>query len=144
MLKSTKVLLFCGCLVALLAVGLNIYHPEIVNIMETKEDVIQPEDFNIQGYGADGGIGKLFFFYVVYLLPGLADQSEVIGLDLGVEYSRVGIFRGKNFEIIPDSQGRVRTPSYVSFVGDRILVGEEAKALVGFNPKGIVHNIMYA
>lgn len=68
---------------------------------------------------------------------------KVIGIDLGVAYSRVGVVRGENFEIIPDLQGRVRTPSYVSFLGNMVLVGEEAKALATFNSNNTFHDIRY-
>lgn len=67
----------------------------------------------------------------------------VIGIDLGVSYSRVGVLRGDQFEIIPDSQGRVKTPSCVSFLGNMVLVGEEAKALATVNLNNTIHNIRY-
>ena len=56
----------------------------------------------------------------------------------------MGIFRGDVFEPIPDAHGRLKTPSYVSFLNDVILVGEEAKAMATHNPKNTFHNIRYA
>lgn len=76
----------------------------------------------------------------------VADQNclcKAIGIDLGASYSRVGIFRGDNFEPIPDAQGRTRTPSYVSFLNNEVLVGEEARAMSIQNPKNTLHNVRY-
>ena len=57
-----------------------------------------------------------------------------MGIDLGVSYSCVGIFRGAEVEIIPNDLGQKITPSYISFRDHptkryrvETLIGEAAK-----------------
>lgn len=50
-------------------------------------------------------------------------QHNPIGIDLGTSYGRVAVFRDGKPEIIPNSRGENRTPAWVAFSDDEILIG---------------------
>ena len=54
-------------------------------------------------------------------------KSSVIGIDLGTSHSCVAVFQNNKVEVIPNEQGNRKTPSFVSFAENEILVGEDAK-----------------
>jgi molecular chaperone DnaK (HSP70) len=68
-------------------------------------------------------------------------SSLAIGIDLGTAYSCVGVYRNDQFEIIPNEHGHVKTPNYVAFVGDQLLVGEDALAQADQNPTNTIFNL---
>ena len=64
-----------------------------------------------------------------------------LGLDLGISFSRFCLFKDNRFELIPDEQGHLQTPSYVAFTDSHeILVGEDAKNQLLTNPSNTVFN----
>ncbi|KAF9390190.1 Endoplasmic reticulum chaperone BiP [Podila verticillata] len=66
----------------------------------------------------------------------------VIGIDFGTSYSSVGVFRNGDVELIPNSQGSYKTPSYVAFTEDgQRLVGDAAKDQLATNPTNTIFNI---
>ncbi|KAL5326498.1 hypothetical protein ACEPPN_004184 [Leptodophora sp. 'Broadleaf-Isolate-01'] len=70
------------------------------------------------------------------------DYGTVIGIDLGLKYSRVGVVREGEFEIISDEKGRNFVPSVVAFSGDgERLVGYEAQEQALSNPKNTIYDI---
>jgi len=57
---------------------------------------------------------------------------------LGTTYSRVGVLRGGQVEIIANDQGHPVTPSWVCFTDDERLVGDNAKEACLSNPRNTV------
>lgn len=55
------------------------------------------------------------------------DLGNIIGIDFGASYSRVGIIRNGSLVVIPNQRGDFRTPSYVALHGKEILIGENAR-----------------
>ncbi|KAH6906720.1 heat shock protein [Coprinopsis sp. MPI-PUGE-AT-0042] len=70
-----------------------------------------------------------------------SNYGTVIGIDLGTTHSRVAIYKGDTVEILANDQGNRSTPSWVSFSGDEILVGEPAKNAFHSNPQNTVFDI---
>ena len=58
-------------------------------------------------------------------------SGRIVGIDLGTTNSLVALVDGDRPRVIPDAEGRRLIPSVVSFKGDTILVGDEAKARKG-------------
>ncbi|XP_046367444.1 endoplasmic reticulum chaperone BiP-like isoform X2 [Haliotis rufescens] len=66
----------------------------------------------------------------------------VIAVDLGTDYSCVGVFRNDQVEIIPDEQGNRITPSYVAFTPDgETLIGHAARNQLTTNPENTVFDV---
>lgn len=63
-----------------------------------------------------------------------------IGIDLGTTYSAVGIWINDHVEIIPNTEGRRITPSYVSFTQNEIIVGDAAKNKSNTNVKNTIYD----
>jgi molecular chaperone DnaK (HSP70) len=87
-----------------------------------------------------GKVSKPFFPLAFRDTLPMLTCFAVIGIDLGATYSRIGISQGGKFQIIPDKQGRIETPSWVLFTNDGTIFGEEAKLLAKHNPKNTVYN----
>ncbi|KAK8865545.1 hypothetical protein M9Y10_011101 [Tritrichomonas musculus] len=66
----------------------------------------------------------------------------VIGIDLGTSYSCVGVFRHNRVDIIPNDMGNLKTPSYVAFTDEELLVGDSAKNQVAMNPTNTVFDVL--
>ena len=63
-----------------------------------------------------------------------------IGIDLGTSYSSVGIFRNDRFELVPNEEGGLSTPSMVAFTDTGQLIGNAAKSQLAMNPYNTVFN----
>ncbi|KFY30456.1 hypothetical protein V494_08155 [Pseudogymnoascus sp. VKM F-4513 (FW-928)] len=69
------------------------------------------------------------------------EYGDVISIDLGESYSRVGVFINKTFQIITDGQGRSAIPNYVEFPSHGSpLVGFEAKERALSNPQKTIYD----
>ena len=69
-------------------------------------------------------------------------SKKVVGLDLGSYNMCISVYEGTEVKIIPNAEGSLTTPSYVSFSkeGD-VKVGDSAKRQSTVNPEGTIFNI---
>ena len=67
-------------------------------------------------------------------------MSKAIGIDLGTTYSCVGAWTNDKAEIIPNESGRRITPSIVSFIDKKEIVGQQAKDLAFKNIKKTIYD----
>ncbi|TYH38726.1 hypothetical protein ES332_D12G129700v1 [Gossypium tomentosum] len=65
-------------------------------------------------------------------------EGKVIGIDLGITYSCVGLWQNDRVVIIANDQGNRTTPSYVAFTDTERLIGDAAKNQVAMNPSNTV------
>ncbi|KAF9084111.1 ATPase with role in protein import into the ER [Mortierella sp. AD031] len=65
-------------------------------------------------------------------------DNIAIGIDIGDAYSRVGIYRNDKFEIVPNELGQTATPTYIAFVGEKVLVGQAARGQQTANPTNTI------
>ncbi|KAL5331176.1 hypothetical protein ACEPPN_000705 [Leptodophora sp. 'Broadleaf-Isolate-01'] len=77
--------------------------------------------------------------------PPRVEYGDVIGIDLGRDFSRVGYMRGYSFEPISDEQGRTAIPNYVAFpkLGNNVgppIVGFEAREQALSNPQNTFYD----
>ena len=72
----------------------------------------------------------------------MSDKKEpIIGIDLGTSNSVVAIYQGGEVKVLPDEQNEQIHASVVAFFpDDRILVGNDAKKQMGFNPFTTVYS----
>jgi molecular chaperone DnaK (HSP70) len=54
-------------------------------------------------------------------------MNYTIGIDFGSEYSRISVYKDTMVEIIVNDLGKRKTPSYISFTENEILLGDYAK-----------------
>lgn len=69
-------------------------------------------------------------------------EGLAIGIDLGMSYSCVGVWRHDHVEIIPNDQGNRTTPSYVAFTDTERLIGDTARDQVARNPTNTVFGML--
>ena len=67
-------------------------------------------------------------------------MSKAIGIDLGTTYSCVAVWMNDKAEIIPNESGRRITPSIVSFIDKKEIVGQQAKDLAFKNIKKTIYD----
>ena len=67
----------------------------------------------------------------------MATTNKIIGIDLGTTNSVVSVMEGKDSVVIPNADGSRTTPSFISFKGDEITVGEVAKRQAITNPNTV-------
>ena len=69
-------------------------------------------------------------------------MSKIIGIDLGTTNSCVAVMEGNKPVVIPNSEGKMTTPSVVAFVGDgERKVGDPAKRQAITNPTKTIFSI---
>jgi molecular chaperone DnaK len=71
----------------------------------------------------------------------MAQQSKIIGIDLGTTNSVVAVMEGGQPVVITNHEGSRLTPSVVAFQGDNRLVGAPAKRQAVTNPKRTIASI---
>ena len=71
----------------------------------------------------------------------MAQQSKIIGIDLGTTNSVVAVMEGGQPVVIPNLEGARTTPSVVAFQGETRLVGAPAKRQAVTNPTRTVASI---
>ena len=67
-------------------------------------------------------------------------MKKAIGIDLGTTYSCVGIWEEGKPIIIPNDSGGRTTPSMVTFMGNRTIIGEESREYDKRNIKNTVYD----
>lgn len=67
-----------------------------------------------------------------------AVEGDSIGINLGTTYSRVGVWRTDDVEIIPNSHGNRATPSCVAFSETGCLIGDAAEKRAAMNATNTV------
>ncbi|KAH9255704.1 hypothetical protein BASA81_006098 [Batrachochytrium salamandrivorans] len=73
------------------------------------------------------------------------DVDPIIGIDLGTTFSCVGVWQNDGVTIIPDAEGRLTTPSVVSYSTNEAgeverLVGYDAKRKMTTNAEGTIYD----
>ncbi|CAF4500767.1 unnamed protein product [Rotaria socialis] len=61
-------------------------------------------------------------------------MRTAVGIDFGTNYSSIAAFHHGKLQIIPNNEGNLKTPSYVAFTNDEILIGDTAKSQATRNP----------
>lgn len=64
-----------------------------------------------------------------------------MGIELGNDYSRVGIIANDKLDLFKDREGHNAIPSFVAFTDQGPLVGREAKEQASDNPSNTIYNI---
>ena len=67
-------------------------------------------------------------------------MKKAIGIDLGTTYSCVGIWEEGRPIILQNDYSKTTTPSMVTFMGNRTLIGEESKEYFNRNIKNTVYD----
>lgn len=76
----------------------------------------------------------------VDLLSGSRDNPPVcIGIDLGTGFSRVGVWNDGDVLIVPNTCGKLATPSCIAFTDESILIGEDAAEQAEANPGSTIY-----
>lgn len=65
-------------------------------------------------------------------------KGPAIGIDLGTNYSCVGVWQHNRVEIIPNDQGNCTTLSYISFTDTERLIGDATVNEAASNPTNAV------
>ncbi|VDK40343.1 unnamed protein product [Taenia asiatica] len=67
--------------------------------------------------------------------------GPAIGIDLGISYSCVGVFKNGRAEAIANDNGNRTKPSCVAFTDRERLIGEAAKKEAALNPANTVFDV---
>lgn len=71
----------------------------------------------------------------------MQNKVKAFGLDFGTTYCCVAIWKNGQPIIVPNDHGNLKTPSYVAFAEDQILVGEVARMQAKKNPKNTIYDL---
>ena len=63
---------------------------------------------------------------------------DIIGIDLGTSYSRVGVWHNSKAVIVPNEHGMKSTPSCVSITDEGYVVGKEATEQMEIDPASTI------
>ncbi|XP_026377849.1 heat shock cognate 70 kDa protein 2-like [Papaver somniferum] len=74
-------------------------------------------------------------------MDGRVAGGAATGIDLGTTYSCVGVWQHDRVEIIANDQGNRKTPSYIAFTENELLIGDAAKNQVSMNPINTVFDV---
>ena len=75
------------------------------------------------------------------IYPDFDKNLPIIGIDLGTNYSCVGVWKDGKVNIIPNDMGQYKNPLYISFTDTDILFGDTAKNQISRNPKNTIFDI---
>lgn len=64
-----------------------------------------------------------------------------IGIDLGTKYSCACVWLNDKVELIPNNQGNIKTPNYISFKGCERLIGNTALNNISRNPENTIFDV---
>lgn len=74
--------------------------------------------------------------------PAPHELKRAVGIDLGTTNSLVASMRGGRATVLPDANGQEMLPSVVNYSqAEKILVGDEARALAGQHPKDTLASV---
>lgn len=62
-------------------------------------------------------------------------EDQIIAIDFGTSYCRVGVWLDNKVNIIKNKKGKKEIPSFITFLDDKILVGDSSKIQAIKNPR---------
>lgn len=68
-------------------------------------------------------------------------QRRAIGIDLGTTNSCIAVYKDNVAQVLPNEEGKLTTPSWVAFEGNRYYVGEMAQKRSEIDPKNSIYDV---
>jgi molecular chaperone DnaK (HSP70) len=68
--------------------------------------------------------------------------EDIVSIDLNSNNISIGIFQNEKIIFIQNEQGKIKTPSYISFSNEDRIIGNNAKLQIGYNPNNTIYNIL--
>jgi molecular chaperone DnaK (HSP70) len=88
-----------------------------------------------------GHLTVMMLFFFAFSADASDDHSNTIGIDLGITFSCVATFVNGKVEVIANNEGKLITPSVVSFREKSSVVGEFAVRQFATNPVNTIFSI---